>query len=108
MAVINPRVNRGVKTLNTGDDILNRLQDNLIQAIEPLTKVPISNGILLSNISLSSGSNTVQHGLGRQPLGMVVTGNVTGAALSYTVTNATSTTIPVTASIATTASFWVF
>lgn len=108
MAVINPRVNRGVKALNTGDDILNRLQDNLIQAIEPLTKVPINGGILLSNVALSIGSNTVQHGLDRLPLGMIVVGNSAGSVLSYIASAANNKTIPVTASAATTASFWVF
>jgi hypothetical protein len=106
--VTNQRTNKGVKALNTDDDILNRIQDNLIQAIEPLTRSSITNGILLQSKPLTIGNNIIDHGLGRQPLGLIVVSNSAGSVLSYSISNATTRSIPVNASIATTASFWVF
>lgn len=108
MAVISPRVNKGVKALNTDDDILNRIQNNLIQAIEPLTRVPIANGNMLQGISLVAGNNNINHGLDRKPIGYIVVSTTVQAYFADNIPTATTTSFNLVPSAATTVSLWVF
>lgn len=50
------------------DSVMNRFQDNVQSAVDPLLKLPISDGVLLEGIALVSGvDNDINHTLGRQP-----------------------------------------
>ena len=40
--------------------------------LDPLLAKPISNSLLLQNISLASGNNVINHKLGRTPQGWIV------------------------------------
>ncbi len=52
------------KVVTTNKD-LNLIQDNLLQTLDSLAKNPLLGGKLLSQVALKSGSNTLNHGLGR-------------------------------------------
>lgn len=53
--------------VQTSDDTLNRIQNNVQAALSQFTG-PFQGGRLLQNITLSAGqSNVINHGLGRQP-----------------------------------------
>lgn len=61
-----------VTKINTDDDTLSRIQDNLARAIDALSVLPLSNGLLLIAIPLASaGVTKVSHKLGRIPQGYI-------------------------------------
>lgn len=51
--------------LNTADQMLNRIQDNVRASVNPMTTVPLNSGLILSSVSLVSGANSINHTLGR-------------------------------------------
>jgi hypothetical protein len=59
---------RSFKTIQLKDESVNRFQDNVKDAIDPLLRLPIIDGLLLENIPLTAGSaNQISHKLGRVP-----------------------------------------
>lgn len=52
---------------------LSLLQTNWASQLNPLLRSPLSNGVLLKNVSLASGDNQVNHLLGRNLQGWIVT-----------------------------------
>jgi hypothetical protein len=52
--------------------VVNQLQDNIANFIEPLGNNVLLSGIILKNVALAVGSNTIQHGLGRLLLGWFI------------------------------------
>jgi len=101
-------VNRAVREINTDNDVLNHIQDNLVSAISILQKVQIINGNLIQNLSLASGANTINHGLARKPLGYIVVSSSASITYHDSLSTATDKTFSLTTSGATTASLWVF
>lgn len=49
------------------------MQTGWAQQLNPVIELPFNKGILLQNISLLTGSNTVNHKLGRKLQGWVIT-----------------------------------
>jgi hypothetical protein len=62
---------RGFKKLG-GDFVATKTQDNIATVVQPFLNSRILDGVLLKNISLSSGVNTVAHKLGRKIEGWIV------------------------------------
>lgn len=58
--------------VQTTDRVVNQLQDNIANFIEPLGNNVLLSGIILKNVALAVGSNTIQHGLGRLLLGWFI------------------------------------
>lgn len=58
--------------LNVTERSLSLIQDNLASAIDPLLKLPLSDSNLLEGIVLESGTNLINHKLGRPLRGWVV------------------------------------
>jgi hypothetical protein len=58
---------------NTSLKDLSMMQTNWASQLNPLLSNPIVNGLILKNIPLSSGSNVINHTLGRNLQGWVVT-----------------------------------
>ena len=67
---VNPPV---LAKIQSTDDVTNRIQDQLISKMNPVLSNQLTNGSLLTSISLNSGSNTVNHKLGRKLVGWFVT-----------------------------------
>ena len=55
-----------------GDDISNRSQDNTDTVLRPIVNSAIIDGVLLNDIELTYGANTIEHKLGRKLLGYIV------------------------------------
>ncbi len=68
--------------LQSADRILNMIQDNISEAVNPITTQPILNGNILTNVSLAIGDNTIQHQLGRRLVGWYLV-RVRGSVLVY-------------------------
>lgn len=50
----------------TEDPRVNKFQQSLKAALQPLTSLPMSEAVILTQVSLVSGSNTIPHTLGRK------------------------------------------
>jgi hypothetical protein len=59
--------------VQTDDRKLNLIQDAIVDAVNPLLVLPLSNSIYLQGIVLASGNNLINHGLGRELQGYIVT-----------------------------------
>lgn len=94
------------KTINTQDKNLQLIQDAILQSLAPLQLSPLTGGVMLSNVSIASGSNQIPHKLGKVPSKWIVT-DITGGASTFYRTSWDSRFINLTASGACVASFWV-
>lgn len=56
---------RAIPNQQTNDRNLGSAQQYLSQALSPLLRNPLTNGSILSSVSLTTGDNTIPHGLGR-------------------------------------------
>lgn len=61
-----------VNKLRSADEWLNRVQDNILRAVNQIVKIPILDGVLTDEIDLSTSITNVEHKLGREPLGWIV------------------------------------
>lgn len=55
------------------DRKISMIQDNLANAINPLLSLPLSSSNLIPGVELESGNNTINHGLGRNLIGWIIT-----------------------------------
>lgn len=82
-----------------GNSANNRFQNNIIKSLQPITSNPLVQGIILQDIQLVAGSNTVNHKLNRVMQGWSIV-DIQAAATIYRTEafNATSLTLNVSAS----------
>lgn len=92
------------RIVTTNQD-LQLVQDNVNNALVPIQKSPFVGGVLLTGISLKTGSNAVLHTLGRTPTLWVIC-DINASQTIYRTTWDT-TNINLTASGAVTISMWV-
>lgn len=59
--------------LQSADDFLNRLQDRLKSVINPIAALPLLNGHLTDETTITTSFKNVEHKLGRQYQGWIVT-----------------------------------
>lgn len=52
---------------------VNQLQNNIKQILDPISSNPLNSGRILKSQSLASGSNVINHGLGRALQGWFLT-----------------------------------
>lgn len=93
-----------------GDALLNQAQNNVAEILEPLSRVKISQGLLIQNVDLSAGDNLVNHMLDRNLIGWFIV-RQRGPASIYDKqdTNPNSAvTIALTSSAGVTIDLWVF
>lgn len=82
-------------------------QDRWATIINPVLDNPNSNGLLLSNVTLKSGTNIINHTLGRQQQGWYVT-DINSAAQIYRSTPLNSLTLTLFSSAPCVVGLWVF
>jgi len=101
---------KAVKTLGADSQDLQRFQAFVQQAWAQVSKMPIINGVLVQNVPLTTGENTVEHKLGRKLLGYIVVGNSADSRIwdSQASNNLPSKTLVLNCSANTTVSLWVF
>jgi len=60
------------KKVNSDNEQLNKMQENVSQALLPVLGSAILDGVLLTEIELTTGqANLIEHKLGRRPLGWI-------------------------------------
>jgi hypothetical protein len=96
--------------VQTTDRVVNQLQDNIANFIEPIGDNVLLPGIILKNVALAVGSNTIQHGLGRLLLGWFIVRQRASASIYDTQDTNTSqtTTLKLTSSAVVTVDIYVF
>ena len=67
-----PRI-RDYKKINSPDELLNRVQDEVSNSISQLLRTEILDGRLIQNVTLTAGINSVEHRLDRPILGWMIT-----------------------------------
>lgn len=55
------------------DNAVNLMQSNWKADLDPLLRQPFSNGLIISNVPLTAGFNTIDHRLSRDLVGWIVT-----------------------------------
>lgn len=75
-------VTRAFWNQQSGDRSQQFAQQSQQQALQPLLRNPVTNGIILEKVSLLTGSNTIQHKLGRKLQGWVIV-RISAAAAIY-------------------------
>jgi hypothetical protein len=61
-----------LKTLNLEDETQNRIQDNTKKAVAQINSNVLTSGTILNSIALKSGSNTINHKLGKTLTGWFI------------------------------------
>lgn len=63
-----------MKLIHSSDRLIQQLQTNVREAIDPLAQNPLAQGLLLSNVSLLTGvTNIIPTGLNRVLIGWFIT-----------------------------------
>lgn len=60
------------RRVQSDDRVVNQIQDNLQDVLNDLVKTQILNNLIIKNVELASGTNTVNHKLGRKPQGYII------------------------------------
>lgn len=90
-----------------GTPEFNLMQTQWASNLDPLLKNPMSNGNFVNGVVLASGSNVINHKLGRTPQGWMITDR-NGAATVYRSAAFNPLTLTLTASAAVTVTLYVF
>ena len=61
-----------IQRINTPNRILNMIQDNIANIVEPIASSPILDNVILEKVSLKTGSNSVVHKLNRKVIGWFI------------------------------------
>lgn len=99
-----------IPLVQSPDRLLNQVQQNFRQALNPVLSNDLVFGRVLSSVALASGSNTVQHGLGRPLTGWFIV-RIRASATVYDTQDANSTpsdTLLLTASAPATVDIYVY
>jgi hypothetical protein len=96
--------------VQTTDRVVNQLQDNIANFIEPMANNVLLPGIILTKVTLAATSNTIQHKLGRLLQGWFIVRQRASASIYDTQdTNPTpTTTLRLTSSTVVTVDIYVF
>lgn len=89
------------------ESALNAFRIAVQSALRDLNRCPILDGNLVEDVSLSSGSNSINHKLGRNPVGYLVVKSENGVDDLY-MTSSNRSNITVYSSNACVVSIWVF
>lgn len=95
------------RRIQTSDTDLTLVQDNVANTLNPLTRVALLDGQLLTNVALSTVPLRIEHLLGRKPLGYIVTGLNQAATIFGTESDARLMTLTA-SNNGTICSLWVF
>jgi hypothetical protein len=99
------------KKIQSDDDVQNRFQDNVANALDPIVQQEILGGNLLRGISILTGvDNNVPHKLGRKLLGWMLVRNRANSVVwdSQDFNLSQNSTLILNCSANTTIDLWVF
>jgi hypothetical protein len=83
------------------------LQTNWSTQLDPVIAFPPNKGLLVKDVSLINGVNTINHRLGRKPQGYVIA-DINAAATIYRSQPFDALTLTLTSNAAAIATIWVF
>lgn len=83
-----------------------RAQDRWATLLNPVISNEINQGTLLTDINLKSGSNVINHKLGRQPLGWIIVDQTASAEIYRTAWS--NLTLTLNSSATASVALWVF
>lgn len=66
-----PRMHK-IQRINTTDRIINMIQDNISNIVEPIASSEILDSLILPNVVLKTGSNSIPHKLTRTLVGWFI------------------------------------
>lgn len=97
------------KVANTSEDTA-KLQERLQEYLQPITKCPLIDGVLLTDLVLPAGTNTISHKLGRKLIGWIVVRNQANSVLwdGQNGNSLPEKTLIISCSAPTTIDLWVF
>lgn len=96
-----------IARVQTEDRNINQLQQNIITAVQPILNNPLTNGIFLKDITLSSGDNSIDTKLSRDLQGYIIT-NMTSAYANIYKISSDNRTLVLNSSGSTTVDLYVF
>lgn len=101
---------QAIARVQTDDRLVNQLQQNFINAVNPVLANPVTGGIILKKVSMFTGDNTIFHGLGHILQGWIIVKRNSGVTIfDKQDTNATpQTTLVLNVSGSVTADIYVF
>jgi len=70
-----------INYIQTQDRVINQIQQNVKNVVDPLSANPVLNGLILTNQVLVSGDNTINHTLGRTLQGWTIVRQRSAASL---------------------------
>ena len=87
-----------------------RLQSHLKTVLNPLLELPISDGVLIKDLTVNTTDTLIEHKLGRKPEGFLITGLKSNSVIyeSATANNAAARLIILIASATATADIYFF
>lgn len=91
----------------TSDRTLSMLQTSWQAAITPVLQNELNQGILISNITLNNGVTVINHLLGRNQIGWMIT-DINAAATIYRSAVLNPNTLTLTSNAACVVSIWMF
>ena len=100
-----------LKKIGTSTQELQKVQQNIENAIEPIIRKEIIDGVLLKKVCLENGvSNEIKHGLGRPPQGWIIVRKRADARIwdVQDFNNNPSKTLSIAVSHAVTVDIWIF
>jgi len=86
---------------------LDMMQTKWAQELNPLLSNQLTNGILIPNITITTGSNTINHRLQRKQVGYIIT-DINASATLYRSQDFNNLTLTLTSNAACVISLWVF
>lgn len=96
-------------TRQTSDDTqLNRVQDNIIQVVNPVLAIPFLDGVLLEDVALTTSFQNIDHTLGRSWRGYIVVKHPVLGAVTDEPSEDDSKFLRLVSSSAGNVSLWVF
>ena len=96
-----------IAQVQTSNKDVNQLQKNISQAVAPLTANPVNTGIIVQNVALAIGDNTVETKLGRKIQGWQIARQI-GPFSQITETSENFDILVLHSSAATTVNLYVF
>ena len=94
------------KTLNTKDELVNRIQDSVKEFADQFNGKQLLDGVLTRGILITTSGTGFNHSLNRQPIGWMLTDSNGAATVYRTAWDDKTVTLKASADI--TADVWVF
>lgn len=69
------------KKIYSGNYELLKVQDSINESLQAISRIPIVESNLLTNVSIGTSATGVEHGLGRRPLGFMIVDRTANVAI---------------------------